>query len=275
MARQGKLKNKIYDWSVFNLLNGTVKSDSSRKNALHKVAEKVLQSEEYPVTSVNSILSNSLLPREDIKDLHCRYKEIFPNFEFEQFDVDPIVEKKNTVFRYDEDRKREVYFTTYLYQSVSRSCDYIKAEEQNEETLKWNNLRTGVWYNEVNGKFGFYYRVVNTHKETKETKEGLGYCGEDIAKKFVKCMEEEMRDMADMHQDEKVMVMTKEDNTCFIASTRCDICDDELGTDKVRDHDHLTGDEIQLEDIFEDFGDMCLQHYGLDSLHYYTSTGLA
>ncbi|XP_063437818.1 uncharacterized protein LOC134718894 [Mytilus trossulus] len=115
----------IYDWSVFNLLNGTVKSDSSRKNALHKVAEKVLPSEEYPVTSVNSILSNSLLQQEDIKDLHCRYKEIFPNLQFEQFDVDPTVEKKNTVFRYDEDRKREVYFTTYLYQSVSRSCDYI------------------------------------------------------------------------------------------------------------------------------------------------------
>lgn len=39
---------------------------------------------------------------------------------------------------------------------------------------------------------GFYYRVVYTHKETKE---GLVYCGEDIAKTFVKCMEEEMSDI--------------------------------------------------------------------------------
>lgn len=38
---------------------------------------------------------------------------------------------------------------------------------------------------------------------------------------------------------------------------------------------YLESDVAILEDVFEDFGDMCIKHYKLDPAHYFTSPGLA
>lgn len=48
-------------------------------------------------------------------------------------------------------------------------------------------------------------------------------------------MEEEVKDIADMYMEKKDMVMTEEDQQCFKAITRCHICNDQLGEDKVCD----------------------------------------
>ena len=38
---------------------------------------------------------------------------------------------------------------------------------------------------------------------------------------------------------------------------------------------YLLTDELLLADVLENFGDVCLQHYGLDPAHNYTFSGLS
>ena len=85
---------------------------------------------------------------------------------------------------------------------------------------------------------GFCYRVKYAHGDYKES---VVYYGEDAAKKFVQCIEEEVQAISKICEEKKPMVMSDEDKESFEASTHCHICGGELGDDKVRDHDHLTG----------------------------------
>ncbi|XP_063419676.1 uncharacterized protein LOC134704824 [Mytilus trossulus] len=85
---------------------------------------------------------------------------------------------------------------------------------------------------------GFCYHVKYAHGDYKDP---VVYCGEDAAKKFVQCVEEEVQAIAKLYKENKPMELTDDDKVSFAESTHCHICGDELGEDKVRDHDHLTG----------------------------------
>lgn len=59
--------------------------------------------------------------------------------------------------------------------------------------------------------------------------------------KFVECMEKEIREIAKIYGNKFPMEMTDVDKESFEASTKCHICCETLGQDKVPDHNHLTG----------------------------------
>ena len=64
---------------------------------------------------------------------------------------------------------------------------------------------------------------------------------EDITKIFVKRLEADIKRIYDQFRFAKDMIMNKSDKINYKNATHCNICESELGNDKVRDHCHLTG----------------------------------
>ena len=64
---------------------------------------------------------------------------------------------------------------------------------------------------------------------------------EDVAQIFVDKLEQNIKDIYTKFKFPKKMIYTKEDKRKFKEATKCWICKEDLGDDKVRDHCHLTG----------------------------------
>ena len=85
----------------------------------------------------------------------------------------------------------------------------------------------------------FAYKVVGLNHEL--SKKPVVYRGPGVAEKFVDCMLQEMEEIEEKFKHVEPMIMTKEDWRSFHKASRCHICGKDLGADKVRDHDHMTG----------------------------------
>ena len=84
----------------------------------------------------------------------------------------------------------------------------------------------------------FAYKVVGLNHEL--SKKPVVYRGPGVAEKFVDCMLQEMGEIEEKFKHVEPMIMTK-DWRSFHKASRCHICGKDLGADKVRDHDHMTG----------------------------------
>ena len=63
-----------------------------------------------------------------------------------------------------------------------------------------------------------------------------------MAQTFLEKMLEEEMYIASILKDVKPIVITPRQEQDFRNAVTCHICEDELGADRVRDHDHLTGE---------------------------------
>ena len=87
---------------------------------------------------------------------------------------------------------------------------------------------------------GFSYMVVSTKQDY--TRPPIVYRGANVVDKFFdKIIEEEYR-IKDILKNPQPMHLTREEEQAFQQADDCHICDQPLGADRVRDHDHLTGD---------------------------------
>ena len=57
----------------------------------------------------------------------------------------------------------------------------------------------------------------------------------------IKRLEEDIKEIYEMIKFPKILIMTHEDRDAFNAATVCHICGEDLLSDKVRDHCHITG----------------------------------
>jgi hypothetical protein len=67
------------------------------------------------------------------------------------------------------------------------------------------------------------------------------YKGSNVVETFLSCLLEEEKEISDILDQIVPMKLTKFEEKQFQDATICHICDRELGNDRVRDHDHLTG----------------------------------
>ena len=86
---------------------------------------------------------------------------------------------------------------------------------------------------------GFSYVVVSS--DDKYTKPATVYRGENVMDEFFKHLEQEQKYIVDILSEIVPMKLTSEEEMMFQSSEKCHICESVLGTDRVRDHDHLTG----------------------------------
>ena len=86
---------------------------------------------------------------------------------------------------------------------------------------------------------GFTYIVVGLNEEL--TSDHVTYRGPDASEVFVQEMIKEEKRILDKLHNPLPLVMTEEDEIVFQTATHCHICQQELGSDRVRDHSHTTG----------------------------------
>ncbi|XP_076106800.1 uncharacterized protein LOC143075311 isoform X2 [Mytilus galloprovincialis] len=116
---------RIYDWSVFNLLSGTVKQETTdRQTSLRRIVKKICNSEE-DLLKTNKHSSKTMLPTDHIKIIKEKYCKIFSNSDIEMCDIDPVVESIQTTTRYDKTKRKDIFFATESHQISARSCDFI------------------------------------------------------------------------------------------------------------------------------------------------------
>ena len=68
------------------------------------------------------------------------------------------------------------------------------------------------------------------------------YHGEDVAEMFVRKLQQEAKQLCDKYISiPKAMIFTMTDSLSFNNAATCHICTNQLGSDGVRDHCHITG----------------------------------
>jgi hypothetical protein len=64
---------------------------------------------------------------------------------------------------------------------------------------------------------------------------------DDVAQTFVERIEKDIKEIHEQFKIPKKMIFNAVDKKAFSESTKCHICDEDLGVDRVRDHCHLSG----------------------------------
>ena len=91
---------------------------------------------------------------------------------------------------------------------------------------------------------GFCYTIKCTEKSVYENKTVLYTAkenGEDIGKKFVECLEDDLKEIYEILKTVAPINMSEEEEENFKNPTACYACGLELENNRVRDHCHLTG----------------------------------
>jgi hypothetical protein len=86
---------------------------------------------------------------------------------------------------------------------------------------------------------GFCYQVVSS--DPSQVFEPEIYRGEDTINEFLCRLRQTEDELVEKIKTNTPMVMTAQDEQDFQSATCCNLCKKELGSDRVRDHDHLTG----------------------------------
>jgi len=104
------------------------------------------------------------------------------------------------------------------------------------------NLNDDVSYTQKTHKHqasGFCYIVVSDVGDFNTPP--VNYRGENAVEKFLECLLVEEKRIRPILEHVVPMELSALDERSFHTATYCHICDEELGTDRVRDHCHLTG----------------------------------
>jgi hypothetical protein len=86
---------------------------------------------------------------------------------------------------------------------------------------------------------GFAYKVVSS--VDKYTKPTVVYRGDNVVEEFLTQILNEENKIIDILNHIKPMTISHEEDETFSMAENCHICNEPLGLDRVRDHDHLTG----------------------------------
>lgn len=86
--------------------------------------------------------------------------------------------------------------------------------------------------------FGFTYVVI--HPDGKSIKPPVVFRGGNAGDKFLNCLLQEEEMIKNLLKVNKPLPMTEDEELAFANVTHCTICNEFLGTDRVRDHNHLS-----------------------------------
>ena len=86
---------------------------------------------------------------------------------------------------------------------------------------------------------GFCYRVVCDH--SKYSMDAVLYRGQKVVETFIDRLRKSEKQITTILDNPVPMNLTQDEEASFLSKQACYVCHHPLGTDRVRDHDHLTG----------------------------------
>ena len=107
-----------------------------------------------------------------------------------------------------------------------------------------NKIGNGTVQYQKHTPSGFCYTIKCMEEPVYEDKTVLYTAkedGEDIGKKFVKCLEKDLKEVYEILKTIIPIKMSKQEEEDFKNATACYACGLDLEDDRVRDHCHLTG----------------------------------
>jgi hypothetical protein len=144
--------------------------------------------------------------------------------------------KKGTVQSFKNyNRSMRVPFIVYAdFESNTNQIDTCQPNPENSYTNQYQKHTPS----------GFSY-YIKCYDDNVYSQEPVIYVkkseDDDVAQLFVNMLEEDIKKIYNQFKFKKDMIFYKKDEKEFRESTKCHICDGELGDDRVRDHCHLSG----------------------------------
>ncbi|VDI38828.1 Hypothetical predicted protein [Mytilus galloprovincialis] len=198
--------------------------------------------------------------------------------------LNPAKRDAERVWKYKE-HTSSLNFDTIMF--PVKLADIPKFEKQNEISINVFGFNKGEQENVIRREkkttkhipCGFAYKVDGLTPE--KSNEPVVYRGADAADKFVECMVNEQEEIEQRFKHCEPMIMTGihlsgEGITTLDYAHAQHVWQlfniQNLG----QYHDlYVLSDVLALADVFENFREICLNYYGLDAAHFYTSPGLA
>ncbi|XP_028416044.1 uncharacterized protein LOC114539626 [Dendronephthya gigantea] len=130
----------------------------------------------------------------------------------------------------DYHKQLKVPFAIYAdFESFTTKINLVKQNPEKSFTEKYQHHQP----------CGFSYIVVSDHAKYSEPP--VVYRGEDAVDEFLKCLEEEQKYIQEKLDWVEPMRIEREEEQAFQDAVHCHICGYELGSDRVRDHCHVSG----------------------------------
>jgi len=92
---------------------------------------------------------------------------------------------------------------------------------------------------ELHEPSGFGYYVVCA--DASRQYEPVVYRGTNVVEEFLKRLQQESEKIVSVLKTVKPMNLSPDEQISFLRTEVCYLCDEPLGADRVRDHDHITG----------------------------------
>lgn len=128
-------------------------------------------------------------------------------------------------------KQLQVPFVVYAdFESYTTKLDHEEGDVSQSYTTKYQHHKPS----------GFCYKVVS--EVGQYCKPPVVYRGEHVVETFLEKLIEEEREVVNILKDVKPMSLSAAEELDFQNSTNCHICQEILGADRVRDHNHLTGE---------------------------------
>ena len=150
--------------------------------------------------------------------------------------VKTIMPKEGTILKFKNHKhSMRVPFTVYAdFECLLEPIDTCPPDDSKSYTLRYQKHKpSGYCYIIICYDDNLMKPLVRRFTAKSED--------DDIGQRFITALEKDIRDLHKKFSFPKNVKMSKENNIEYEKATQCHICDGELNTDKVLDHDHLTG----------------------------------
>ena len=162
--------------------------------------------------------------RQDLLDEHQSHCERLGAQKIEMADAN-----NKYISFYQHQRKLRVPFIVYAdFESFTCKMDGCENEPQTSFTCKYQKHEP----------CSYSYMIISNNPEF--SKGPISYRGSNVIDHFIDALLIEDEQINDILSNVVDMELTEEENN-FTSAIHCHICDNMLGTDRVRDHCHLTG----------------------------------
>ena len=166
----------------------------------------------------------------DVEYVFVRWKDGTESWELKSKIANLWKKSKRSTIKFQNHQKQmKVPFVIYAdFESLIKRIEGAEPDPQKSYTRK----------TQIHEACGFSYVVVRSDGFAQEP---VVYRGADATEAFLECLQSEYEDIVEFLENPEPLEMSEKEQEEFEAAENCSVCNEPLLEDRVRDHDHITG----------------------------------